>query len=933
MSGTSHSRERDDSLINAAAKQFEALQSRRPSFPHVARPSSMDLRDASSVAAGAVGESLSGYDVLRERHRGGQGVVYEALQRGTKRKVAIKVLYDTPGPASTSRRRFEREIEVLSHLRHPNVVTIHDSGESGGRFYYVMDLVVGMPLDRWVEMQRRQRVAAAVRSGSRSGLRDEVTDILRVFLRICDAVNAAHLRGVIHRDLKPGNILVDEAGEPRVLDFGLAKFSEASPGEADPSMTQTGQFVGSLPWSSPEQAAGAPGEIDTRTDVYALGVLLYHALAGQFPYRVLGPLPDVIHEIRFAEPRPVNDARREPSLPGGAGGVSAAVSDELETIVFKCLQKDRQRRYQTAGDLGRDIQRFLDNEPIEAKRDSFGYVLRKQVRRHRVAVLASGGVLAAIVLGLCFSLYFWRSAERRRGEVQVERDRAVAAERDSARRMEEADAVVTLIEQMFGSSEEYVFPGPDATVRDVVTKYADMVFDDLGDKPEIELRLRSTLGLAFYNLSDFVRSEQNFARMAELCRRLLGPQAPRVSEALNQMGAARLALGNYAGAEQAYLEALAIDQTLRGDPQCIEADTLFNLGVAVEALGRAADAESYYRRAIERFQQAPPERRQGLFAARKHLAGVLQNTGKWEESESLLREALSMALEQFGDDETRTASVKGSLACLLQRTGRSDEAIRLFQEAIASERSFAGGGPRLATHLTNLGVTYLQLGRLAESEPLLDEALALQRAVLPEDHPDIAESRSALGALFEARQQYEQAAQHRRAALDMLLTHFDPAHPKVVRTRGDLARTFYLLGRYDDAAALFEQALEILHARSAEGPELADAMQLLGIARIKQGRFAEAEELLRPALEAAEHAAITWKTHHVRSLMGDALLGLGRLDEAEALLAPAADALRDMAGAPKARVRDALDRLARLCEARGDAARATALRAELAQSK
>lgn len=342
---------------------------------------------------------ISGYDVLREVHRGGQGVVYHAIQRSTGRDVAIKVMRQGPFATLADRSRFEREIETLAGLRHPNIVAVHDAGVSAGFHYFVMDYVDGSPLDQFLaagaDADRKMQPAGSVDPapasgvpGLKSGIQDpesKIEAVVRLFVTICDAVHAAHLRGVIHRDLKPSNIRVDRTGRPFVLDFGLAKSVDA---ERDSAMTRTGQFVGSLPWASPEQVEGSPHKVDLRTDVYSLGAILYQLLAGAPPFDVGSNLRDALDGIL------TRDAQR-PSAAGTA--LSAGVSDELDTIVLKCLAKDRERRYQSAGELAADLRRYLAGQPIDAKRDSALYVLRKTIRRYRLRFAAAFTLVLTLV--------------------------------------------------------------------------------------------------------------------------------------------------------------------------------------------------------------------------------------------------------------------------------------------------------------------------------------------------------------------------------------------------------------------------------------------------------------------------------------------------------------------------------------------------------
>lgn len=338
---------------------------------------------------------IPGYDSLREIHRGGQGVVYAALQRSTGRKVAIKVMREGWLARPADRARFDREVRILARLRHPNIVAIHDSGTVGQDQYFVMDHIEGDRLDRYLERLPTPRDRQAA-----------ISMHLRLAAKICEAVHAAHLSGVTHRDLKPGNILVDTDGEPYILDFGLAKATETE--WQSRKISVTGEFFGSLPWTSPEQAEGATGTVDTRADVYSLGVILFEMLTGQFPYPVTGNMRDVLDNVIRAEPARPSAAQRH-------------LSSDIDTIVLKSLAKDRQRRYQNAGELARDIRHYLAGEPIEAKRDSSLYVLRKQLYRHRVVAGAALTVLVVLAAALVVTttMYFRAASDRERADWQA----------------------------------------------------------------------------------------------------------------------------------------------------------------------------------------------------------------------------------------------------------------------------------------------------------------------------------------------------------------------------------------------------------------------------------------------------------------------------------------------------------------------------------
>lgn len=375
---------------------------------------------------------IEGYDIVRELHRGGQGVVYQAIEKATKRKVAIKVLIEGPYASKTARKRFEREIELVAQLKHPNIISIFHSGETPeGMRYCVMDYIRGVPLDRYVHENHLP-----------------LEDRLKVFSTLCDAVQYAHQKGVIHRDLKPSNILVDSAGNPKVLDFGLAKVL-AAPVETVVSLSQ--QVIGTLPYMSPEQARGNPDDIDTRTDIYALGIILYEILTGHYPYPVAGQMAEVLRHIAETPPTPPSrqwtpdsgvTERTSKHLRAG----KCPIDDDLQTVVLKTLAKERERRYQSAGELAKDIQHYLADEAIDAKRDSGWYVFRKSIHRHQAKVAVAA---AFVVLVGAFGSYI-RWDNRREAEKQATQEAQLVEERALADRQKKSRALVARAQDMDG---------------------------------------------------------------------------------------------------------------------------------------------------------------------------------------------------------------------------------------------------------------------------------------------------------------------------------------------------------------------------------------------------------------------------------------------------------------------------------------------------
>jgi tetratricopeptide (TPR) repeat protein len=704
-------------------------------------------------------DAFQGYELGDVVGHGAMGVVYRATQAGTRRDVAIKVMLQGPFDGASDQERFEREARMLGRLRHPNIVTVHDTGWSRGRFYLVMDYVAGEALDVFL----RRRVMP-------------LRETLALLAEIAEAVHAAHLNGVIHRDLKPSNILIDATGRPHLLDFGLAKaVSGASNGELPDayarSMTMTGQFVGSLPWASPEQAEGAPDKIDIRTDVYSLGVILFQALTGKFPYSVVGNLRDVIDRILTSEPvAPRN--------------LVSTVDDEVETIVLKCLSKERERRYQGAGELAQDIRRYLAGETIEAKRDSAWYVLRKSLYRHRAAAaVAAGFVILTMVYGVTMSVLY----------------------RDAQREAHRAQQTLTFLQEtLFQASSQRL--GSGATLLEALDAASARLPLEFADQPSIEAALQFTLGSAYESVWQKKVGAEHLRRSLELSRAVNGPNHPDTLRALVSLGMVLAEMGDpeSVGLER---EALALRTRLHGSESKQTADGKGDLAFALWAAAHPPqwnEAQREYEEALELYHKTVGTESSEIARMITGWAAMNHARGRSAEAESQYREALGMSQRLLGDTHQFTIECRLGLADLFAEQGRNDAAQEILDAVLPlADRVF--GARSLPQIVRRKAYVQIARGDFAEAEKTLSgvQASACDRMSIA--YPEAAEK---LRTLSVALQQ----------------------------SSGKGAMELYL------------NSVRTIHALSPNPFEAARTVLAFGVLRYKQGSFAAAEPFFRECL-------------------------------------------------------------------------------------
>ncbi len=848
-------------------------------------------------------EQFENYRLTRVISTGGMGVVYEAEQDNPRRTVAVKVMKE--GIASPDAlRRFEFESQVLGGLRHPGIAQVFEAGthhsegtpggpERGGVPFFVMEYV---PDARSVtEYARKEKL----------GTKERVL----LFTQVCDAVHHGHQKGIIHRDLKPANILVDAQGGVKVIDFGVARATDADLALTT-QQTDVGQLIGTVQYMSPEQCAADPNQLDIRSDIYSLGVVLYELLCGQLPY-------DVRSVAIFEASRLIREkAPKRPST------VNRSLRGDVETIVLKALEKERSHRYQTLAALADDLNRYVGGEVILARPAGPATKAVKIIKRNPAMSLAAFVAVASLVAFLLY-VVLWsypriraehaRAVEAGRIAAQ-ERAVAVSAKKRSDDAAEQARLINSFLKETFLSADPYRV-GEDLDKHEMLDRAARRIENEFKDQPEIRASLHNTIGSVYVNRDFLDAAEEQIGQAIAIRVELYGPHSVDVFEsqcymsrvyleqgrldeaesilneirkfckenleedhvltntAVNFLARVRRAQGRYTEAEQLLRTALAWETKWKGRDHIDTISTTAVLAGTLENLGRYGESEELHREALERRRALLGEDHPVTLQSKSNVANAALLAGKYDEAERMFREISEKVEDVMGVGHPDTQATMGNFAIVLKKQGKLDEAEMINREIHDQRVELLGRSHPLTLNSgNNLANVLKEMGRLTEAEDLLREAVEGRKSLLGPEHPDTLESLGNLGIVLNKQRKLDEAEAIQRSTWESRKKVLGETHPDTLTTSYNLGLVLVRRGKAEEGEEIFRRLLSQSSSFPDEDyPLLIDTMSNLAILLARKGLNEKAEVYFRRVLAAMREKYGNEHSDTIRSINNLAL--------------------------------------------------------------
>lgn len=767
------------------------------------------------------------YTLVRELGEGGFGTVFLARQdEPVRREVALKVVKAGMDTRQVVR-RFQAERQSLAVMNHPSIAKVYDAGTVAGRPYFVMEHVPGEPITRGADRRRLS-----------------VNDRLALMVRVCHAVQHAHSKGVVHRDLKPSNVLVSEvdgALAPKVIDFGIAKAVQGH--DAGQSvLTHATQIVGTPQYMAPEQAAIDQSDVDTRADVYSLGVILYELLTGSalFESELLSDAAPSELERLIREVEPARPSSRVMRLGAERDGVcesrrvdpgrlARSLRGDLDWIVMRAIEKDRSRRYPTAYALASDIERYLRHEPVDAGPPSRVYRVSKFVRRHRAPMVGVGVASVAVVLLAVGGVWFGlreRDARQRAEDERVKSD-AMA---------EFAQSIITGIDPAQARGQD------TALLRSILSGASERVGQELGDQPGAAAEMHNMIGKAHLSIGSYGEAESSFREAARVADAGLGATAPMTLVSRSNVVSVLTETSRFDEAVVECERILEIRREVYGDEHDQTLDSLSSLGYLYQQLARHDEVVEVLEPVLEVRTRRLGAEHESTLLTMNNLASALNRVGELERAGELFERVLERQLIDPGEEHPRTLATMNNLAGLRARTGEQEQAGSMLERVIEIKRRvLPEGHPSLGVSLYTLGSLRTKMGMHDEAEGLLRESLGVIESVYGREHLRTATVLNALGELAHARGAYGEAIGYADESMAVFVSIGQGGHPNVLALRGNRARFLLDAGRLEEAIA---EARDVWQTADEFSGTALGAERTLARALAQTGRAEEAIAML-----------------------------------------------------------------------------------------